>query len=78
MGIDQQPLVQSDNIIITSPDYLDPHNPISFAAPVGAQHPNQKPQPEPQPPPYRYYHDHTVSIDSGNARSYVHYQRTFY
>ncbi|XP_037038199.1 uncharacterized protein LOC119075764 [Bradysia coprophila] len=81
--VKQQQLIQPslDNIVITSPDYLNPNNQISFAAPVGAQHPNQKPQPEPQPPPYkptyRQYHDHTVYIDSGYARSYVHYQRTF-
>lgn len=83
--VDQPQLIQtanSDNVVITPPDYLNLNNQVSFAAPVGAQHPNQKPQPEPRPPPYeptfRHYHDHSVHIDSGYARSHVQYQRTFY
>lgn len=66
-----------ENIIVTTPDYLNPSNQISFAAPVGAQHPNQKPQPEPQPPPYKYYHDHTLYVIDGISSSFVHSQRTF-
>ncbi|KAJ6649514.1 hypothetical protein Bhyg_04750 [Pseudolycoriella hygida] len=66
----------SDGLIITPPNY--PNSEISFAAPVGAQHPNQKPQPEPLPPPYKYYHDHTFSVNSDTARSYVYFQRTFH
>lgn len=84
IAVDQQQSIQStnlDSIVITPPDYLNLNNQISFAAPVGAQHPNQPPQPEPQPPPYyptfRHHHDHSVSIDSGYARSYVQFQRTF-
>lgn len=79
MGVYQQPFRQSENlenIIITPPEYLNPNYQISFAAPVGAQHPNQKPQPEPQAPPYRYYH--IVNIDSGIARSFVYYRQTFH
>lgn len=68
------------NIPIQLIENLHPTMQVSFAAPVGAQHPNQKPQPEPQPPPYRpyrFHHDHTVYINSDIAKSYVHFQRTF-